>query len=253
MSGPAGGPAPRGGRLAFVGDVHLDREDPHLEAFLSFLDRLGRTSRRIVFLGDLFNVWLGRRELEQPHQAAVLAKLRDLRGRGVSIGYVEGNRDFHIGAGYGGEAIDVASDAALVEEQGGTRLYAAHGDLVNARDLRYRLWRAVSRSAPVWRLFNGLPAPHRLRLAESLERRLRATNVAYKKDFPEDAVRGFAARILPRGFDVVVLGHFHVERDIPLGPAHPRGRVVVLPEWKGRRRHLEVDEQGRVGFVDSPF
>jgi len=245
------GPVPAGGKLASVGDVHLDRGDPELEPCLSFLDHLGRTSRRIVFLGDLFNVWLGRKELEQPHQAAVLAKLRALRASGVGIGYVEGNRDFRIAPVYGGDAIDDASCSGLAEEQGGTRLFAAHGDLVNVRDSRYRLWRAVSRSAPVWWLFNRLPATRRLRLAESLERRLRRTNVAYKQEFPEAALREFAADILRRGFDVLVLGHFHVERDFPIGPPGPRGRAVVLPEWKGQRRHLEVDEKGRVEFVDS--
>jgi len=231
--------------------VHLDRDDPHLEPFLSFLDRLGRTSRRIIFLGDLFNLWLGRKELELPHQTAVLAKLRELRALGVGIGYVEGNRDYRIAPHYEGDAIDEASGAGLAEQQGGTRLFAAHGDLVNARDVRYRSWRAVSRSAPVWWLFNRLSAPRRVRLAESLERRLRVTNVAYKKEFPDSALREYAIGILSRGFDVVVLGHFHVERDIALGPSQPRGRVVVLPEWKGHRRHLEVDERGGAEFVDS--
>lgn len=245
--------APRERRLAFVGDVHLDRDDPDLDPFLSFLDHLGRTSRRIVFLGDLFNIWLGRPELEQPHQAAVLEKLRALRRQGVTIGYVEGNRDFRIGRGYGGEAVDRATDAGMVEEQGGTRLFAIHGDLVNVRDLRYRLWRAFSRSAPVWWLFNRLPAERRVRFAESLERRMRTTNVEYKREFPEAAAREFAAGIVSSGFDVVVLGHFHVERDLRLESPHPRGRLCVLPEWKGSRRHLEVDEGGRVELVDSPF
>jgi UDP-2,3-diacylglucosamine hydrolase len=239
------------GRLVFVGDVHLDRDDPDLEGFLSFLDGLGRTARRIVFLGDLFNVWLGRRELEQPHHAAVLDKLRQLRSRGVKIAYVEGNRDFHIGTAYGGDALDLATRGALEEEQGGTRLLATHGDLVNVRDLRYRVWRAVSHSAPVWWAFNRLSAPRRVRLAESLERRLRATNLEYKREFPESAVRRYAAQVVSRGRDVVVLGHFHVERDLLLAPPHPPGRVLVLPLWKKARRHLEIDEAGNFSWVNS--
>jgi UDP-2,3-diacylglucosamine hydrolase len=234
-----------------VGDVHLDRDDPALHSFLGFLDDLGSRSRRIVFMGDLFNFWLGRRELEQPHQSAVLEKLRELRRAGVSIGYAEGNRDFRIGSEYGTDAVDEATDAGLREEQGGRHLYAIHGDLVNARDLRYRLWRRLSRSALVWWLFNRLSIARRVRLAESLERRLRSTNLEYKREFPERAARDFAAGLIARGFDAVVLGHFHVERDIALAPPHPPGRLLVLPEWKGCRRHLEVDEKGRAVFVDS--
>ena len=53
-----------GGDLVFVGDVHLDRDDRQLQPFLAFLERLGRTSRQIVLMGDLFNLWIGRAELE---------------------------------------------------------------------------------------------------------------------------------------------------------------------------------------------
>jgi UDP-2,3-diacylglucosamine hydrolase len=245
------GRAPTRGKLAFVGDVHLDRDDPDLDAFLAFLDRLGRTSARIVFLGDLFNVWLGRPELELPHQTAVVDRLRALRGAGVGIRYVEGNRDYRIGSLHAGDAVDDATDLGIEESWGGTRLFVTHGDLANARDRQYRTWRKVSRSRAVWGLFNLLPAATRLRLAESIEARMRETNLDYKHEFPEAAVREYAAPFLESGIDVVVLGHFHVEKTLTLSPPGPAGRVMVLPEWKGSRRHLEVDAGGTVAFVDS--
>ena len=247
MSRPAGA----GGNLALVGDVHLDRDDPDLPAFLAFLDRLGETSTRIVFLGDLFNIWLGRRALEMPHQSAVIERLRELRRRGIVVRYVEGNRDYRIGAGYAGSALDDASDAGIVEQWGGSRLFVVHGDLANAGDLQYRAWRRVSRSFPVWGLFNLLPASTRLRLAERMERRMRATNLEYKREFPDAAVRAYAVPYLASGFDVVVLGHFHVEKELRLEPPGPSGRVLVLPEWKGSRRHLQVSPDGDASFVDS--
>ena len=73
------------GNLSFIGDVHLDRDDPALGDFLNFLDRLGETSRRVVLIGDLFNLWIGRQELEQPHQTAVVDALQRLRRRGVVV------------------------------------------------------------------------------------------------------------------------------------------------------------------------
>ena len=53
--------------LVFIGDVHLDRDDPALEDFLRFLHSLGATTSRVVLLGDLFNVWIGGAAMEQPH------------------------------------------------------------------------------------------------------------------------------------------------------------------------------------------
>ena len=183
-------------------------------------------------------------------QTTVVAKLAELRRRGVVVRYLEGNRDYGIARCYTGVAVDEASDAGLVERFGGTSLFAAHGDGINPADRQYRLWRRVSRSAPVWWMFRLVPATRRARLAEALERRLRATNVGFKSHFPESAVRSWAARHLAAGHDAVVLGHFHVELDLT---AAGRGRILVLPEWKGSRRHLQVRTDGSLAFVDSVY
>ncbi len=117
----------REGDLVFVGDVHLDREDASLPAFLRFLDALEPTTRRLVLVGDLFNLWLGQRSLEQPHQTAVVSKLAQLRERGVSVVYLEGNRDYRIAGGYRGSALDEVSDRGFVERVAGRRVFAIHG------------------------------------------------------------------------------------------------------------------------------
>ena len=73
---------------------------------------------------------------------------------------------------------------------------------------------------------------------------MRRSNARFKAVFPEDVVRCYAAGFLARGHDAVVLGHFHVERQLD-------GRVFVLPEWKASRRHLRVLPGGEIGFVHS--
>jgi len=239
--------------LAFVGDVHLDLGDPALDDFLAFLDQLGRTCSRVVLLGDLFNLWVGQAEMEQAHHVAVSEKLAELRRHGVVVRYLEGNRDYRIASRYAGRALDDSTEHGLVEEFGGHRLFAIHGDLANVRDRQYRLWRRVSRSPAVWGLFNLLPATSRLRLAQNLERRMRGTNLDYKREFPEAQVRAYAEGYVTGGFDIVVLGHFHVERELEVTDPGRAGRILVLPEWKGSRRHLEVRPNGAVGFRDSTW
>lgn len=239
------------GDLVFIGDVHLDRDDPCLASFLEFLERVGGTSCRIVFLGDLFNLWIGRGELEQPHQTAVVNKLAELRRRGVVVRYLEGNRDYRIASCYGGRAVDEATDRGIVEEFAGRRIVAIHGDLANPADRQYRRWRRISRTRAAWAVFNSLPRTRRLRFAESLERRLRSSNLEFKGAFPEAAVRAYAAAMLGPSDDALVLGHFHVERELAPLPGGPSGRVFVLPEWKSSRRHLRVRPTGEIEFTDS--
>ena len=234
--------------LVFVGDVHLEAEGPDLDAFLAFLTRLPATASRLVLAGDLFNVWLGDRDLERPHQTAVIAKLGELRRRGLAVRYLEGNRDYRVAGAYVGTALDDAPAQGLVERFGGRSIFAIHGDLANEDDRQYRSWRAFSRSAPVWGAFSALPTSARLRLADRIETAMRASNARFKADFPEEVVRRYAARFLEAGHDTVVLGHFHVERTLEVGSA---GRVFVLPEWKQSRRHLRVGAEGTMGFVSS--
>jgi UDP-2,3-diacylglucosamine hydrolase len=237
-------------RLVIVGDVHLDRDDLMVERFVAFLDRLPSFAARIVLMGDLFNLWIGKRDLEQPHHREVAAALERLRGRGVVVRYVEGNRDYRIAGCYGGRAFDDVSDRGLVERCGGRSIFAVHGDLANPADLRYRSWRALSRSRLFWALFNAIPRARRARFAASLEARMRTTNLGYKRTFPEAAVRAYAGEYLAAGHDAVVLGHFHEERTL-VPPGERPGRIYVLPLWSESPRHLEFGPDGEARFVDS--
>ena len=236
--------------LVFVGDVHLDRDDADLPAFLAYVRGLGRTAGRIVLMGDLFNLWIGAKDLEQEHHRLVIACLAEVRSSGTEIHYLEGNRDYRIAASQQGGAFDAVSGTGLREDWGSRRIWAAHGDLVNRHDLQYRLWRRASRSTAAWWVYSAVPRVRRFAIAESIERRMRATNRDMKLEFPETVVRAYAESHLDREGAAVVLGHFHVERELRAGPAGT-GRIFVLPEWKGSRRHLRVTAGGDMRFEDA--
>ena len=239
------------GGLAFVGDVHLDRGDADLEAFLRFLDDRGSDTRHLVLLGDLFNLWIGSGVDELPHQRAVAKALERLRKSGITTAYVEGNRDYRIADRYLGTAFDRVTGTEMAVTWGRHRIAAIHGDLANERDRRYRTWRRISRSGAFWFLFRALPRRRRLAVAEGLEGRMRSTNLAFKGAFPEEGVRRASARVLARGFDTVVFGHFHEEIDLEARSPSPPGRIVVLPEWKGSRRYLATTAEGDLRFADG--
>jgi UDP-2,3-diacylglucosamine hydrolase len=234
-------------RVAFIGDVHLDLGDAEVGHLGSLLSRLSDTCDSLVLMGDLFNLWIGQRELQQEHHREIAGILREIRDRGVELHYVEGNRDYRVGREFAGDLFDTAGDAGLVQRVSGRSLWAIHGDLANTRDKHYRRWRRLSRSKPFWVCFNLLPARLRARVAAMLETRMRGTNLAFKRDFPQAMVGAYAARFGARGYDAVVLGHFHIEKRWTLDDGT---EVFVLPEWKGSRRHLIAEADG-IRFVDS--
>lgn len=241
---------PNGDDLVFVGDVHLDRGDAVLDVFLTYLRGLAQGARRIVLMGDLFNLWIGSPELELDHHRAVIETLAAIRATGTETHYLEGNRDYRIARAHAGDAFDAVSDEGLREDWGGRTIWASHGDLVNRRDLQYRSWRRLSRSRPAWWLFSAIPRARRFAIAESLEKSMRGTNVEMKRDFPEAAIARYAAPHLAVPGAAVVLGHFHVERALEAAAGGGR-RIYVLPEWKGSRRHLRVTSAGEIRFEDA--
>ena len=238
------------GDAVFVGDVHLDRNDVDLPAFLAYLRGLRAGAGRIVLMGDLFNLWIAEPGLEQAHHLAVTAWLSELRAAGVEVHYLKGNRDYRVAQRHRGRTFDAVSDVGLWEEWGGRRIWASHGDLVNVEDRRYRAWRRWSRSTAAWWLFSAVPRRRRVALAESLERSMRGTNLGMKAAFPEASARTYAAPRFASGADAVVLGHFHLERDLHASDGTGR-RILVLPEWKGSRRHLRVTGAGEIRFEDA--
>ncbi len=234
--------------LVFIGDVHLDRDDPAVEPFCRMLEAAARDARTLVLAGDLFNLWIGGNGPEPDHIRPVLDCLRAIRDSGVAVRYLEGNRDYFIRKYYEGDVFDTVAESGLREEIGGMKLFSIHGDLANPNDRQYRSWRRFSRSLPVRLVFHAMPRRWRTLLAERLESRMRRSNLEYKQVFPEAEVRAYAAGEFRDGCDLVVLGHFHVEKDLH-EPEPGTGRILVLPEWKGSRRYLRVGADGRARFL----
>ena len=188
---------------------------------------------RVLFLGDLFHLWIGSRRFETAEVRRLAPVIRDLRRRGIRVSYVEGNRDFFLA---GGEYDDLFDDCGreIRFEAGGAKYLAVHGDGLNRRDWRYRCWRRLSKNAVSRWLAFRLPSGIGRRLATSTERGLSATNLEHKKRIPERAIRRYAARRLAEGHDVLLLGHFHAARRWPVGG----GEVRIANAWYDDRKLL---------------
>jgi len=236
--------------LLFVADAHLTRDDPEVDSFILFLREEGPKASSICILGDLFNIWFGKAKFALPHHTRVLQALGDLRGAGVRLTYVEGNRDFHLRRTHLGDPFDAVVEDHLVEEHAGWKVWAHHGDAINIEDRQYLAWKAFSKSAAIYGAFSLLPGAWGMKLGESLESRLSGTNLRHKSRFPEAHCLSYAGRVFERGASALVLGHFHEERYIDCGEKDGRRRGVwVLPAWRGTHRYLAFDGEGPPKFL----
>ncbi len=218
--------------VALLADAHIGGPGGPAEPLVEQLAALpGSGCRRLVFLGDLFHVWVGARRYETPEIRTVIAALEALAGAGVRLDYIEGNRDFFLGGSpYASVFSSLGSELAFTV--GGRRYLAVHGDGLNERDRQYLFWRRLSKSAPSRWAMRRLPRALARWTVHRTERELAKTNFEHKVRLPEQAILAYARRRLAEGHDELLLGHFHEERRWQVGA----GTVWLVDAWFRSRR-----------------
>lgn len=224
----------------FVSDLHLAPERPETaERFLDFLRGPASAAGRLFILGDLFEVWIGDDDLDDPFHAAIVAGLRRYADSGHDLGIMHGNRDFLLGeAFFGASAARPIADPSVVDLPGGATLLL-HGDSLCVDDQAYIDFRDQVRD-PAWQ---------RAFLAKSRAER-RAIALKYRAD-SRDAQTGKTSAILDVNQDAVhaalrasgcrrmIHGHTHRAAHHTLDIDGERHERWVLPDWYGQGGYLE--------------
>jgi UDP-2,3-diacylglucosamine hydrolase len=214
--------------VAVIADCHIGGVGGAVEPLVSQLEAMdGSTCRRLVLLGDVFQVWVAARRFETPEVRRFLDAVSGLRARGVPVTYIEGNRDFFLRGGPYADRFDAVVDE-VVFEAAGRRWLAVHGDGLDPADRQYRFWRFLSKN-PLSRTVAHL-LPRRLAHAwiHRTERRLAATNFRHKVRIPEEALQRYAAaRLAGGGLDAVLFGHYHEARHWQVAG----GEARILEAW----------------------
>jgi len=221
----------------FIGDLHLDVDDLHAVARFELTLAALRPAPRIVFVGDVFEYWIGPAQGAGEGGQRVLAALA-AAARDAAVDVVPGNRDFLLEARF-----ERASGAAVRHGgfvgrlPGGERMLVIHGDELCTLDRNYLRLRAVLRSPLLRWAAPRLPESVARAIARKLRRASTRALAAKPKGQAEqqpDAVRDFA-RSASAG--VLLCGHAHRYRDerLPDGP-----RWIVLDAWGERRDLIRV-------------
>jgi len=230
---------------AVFADCHVGRRPGDEGPFLEALEKARqRGVARITLLGDIFHFFIAHPKFETPAITRFLAAVRRLAAEGVSVTYVEGNRDFFLRGSYVEKEFHAVCDEEIFEE-GGRRFLAVHGDLLNEKDLPYRFWRFLSKNRLSRGALDFFPKDAGNRLVWKVEARLYRSNFKHKSRLPVEMIRAFAARRFRQGVDVLLLGHFHNPWIDQVGS----GRVEILPAFVEERRWMEIAEDGTTSLV----
>jgi UDP-2,3-diacylglucosamine hydrolase len=212
------GPRP----LVLITDAHISRRRGNTEAFFSMLAAVEKGAGDVVFLGDIFDLWIALPRYENDDHERFLTWCRKEKQR-RRVGFVEGNHEFFVAQTHS-EAFSWCTQHAWWQDAGG-RLFC-HGDRINRADRRYLAFRRVTKNPLSRLIMRGLPTGPQL--AERLKRGLRATNPAFRKQLPMDALRAFAEAQFHEGITRIFVGHFHRSFHYRGGQG---GLLDTLPAW----------------------
>jgi len=204
--------------MILIADAHAG--DASAEAFFEMLDAIADTGEAVVFLGDIFDLWIGLPRYETDLHRRFIAWCRRERDR-RAVGFVEGNHEFFV-VRHHSDAFTWSSENAYQDPVG--RVFV-HGDLIDRRDLRYRFFRVISKNALV-HAFLGV-APAGPSLVRWVQRCLGRRDGVCSKPIPRESVARFSASWFARDAHRIFCGHFHPDSQSEI---HDES-VVIVPAW----------------------
>ncbi|MBT3375440.1 MAG: hypothetical protein HN742_14610 [Lentisphaerae bacterium] len=208
--------------MILLADSHVSSDAIPATPFFDTLQAIARTDEDVVFLGDIFELWVGLPRYETEVHQRFLAWCTEQKEE-REIGFVEGNHEFFV--------IDAHRDAfswGTAErwlDDGGVLFL--HGDTINREDTGYTRLRRALKNGCIKALMHWIPFGPRI--AQWVKGILNKHKPANADRFPDAAVTAFAEETSEEDVRVIFSGHFHTSRR----HASPHGPdVFIVPAWK---------------------
>jgi UDP-2,3-diacylglucosamine hydrolase len=220
-------------RKVFLADAHLKKpEDFNYRTLLKFLTGLKGNTETLYILGDLFEFWIGYRNIPFSHYLPVLEQLRELRDSGVTIIYFEGNHDFHMGPFFEETLRAQVYNGPRVLPIDGKMVYFCHGDEIISSDYGYRMLRFLLHNRLVKAIFPIAPYRMTSLIAERMSRQSKGNHEQRNRKWDyETILRDFAATRFQCGCDIVIAGHFHTPYRYAAGTGETEKILLSLGDW----------------------
>jgi len=220
--------------MIIITDAHVSKTNGNDATFFEMLELVKGGQQDIIFLGDIFDLWMALPRYENDIHHAFVAWCREQK-RQRTIGFLEGNHEFYLAAEKS-EAFSWCSADAWYRDAAGSLF--VHGDQVNRRDKNYLVFRKLIRNRLTRRILCHLPGGPRL--AQTVKRRLKQTNHRFKINFPRAEIEAFAESRFAEGADPIFMGHFHREYVYRNRDAKA---LYILPDWYSTRKVTVFDQK----------
>jgi len=217
--------------MILISDAHINCDGEATDQFFSMLKKISATNHDVIFLGDIFELWIALPRYEQEVHLRFLDWCKSEK-QNRSIGYIEGNHEFFLNENYAQCFTWCTTD---LWHDSGSQILFSHGDMVNKYDISYRRFKKATKNSLTKFLAQYMPlAPQ---LVKYLKKKL--TNQNKQRGYlPEDMLRDYADETFSESVSSIVLGHFHREFHYQNGI----NDLYSIPDWM---------ETGKVSIYDN--
>ena len=222
--------------MIIITDAHISKAAGNHATFFRMLEALEDNQQDLIFLGDIFDIWVALPRYENEDHHRFRAWCREQKKQRI-IGFMEGNHEYYL-ARYNADDFSWCSTAAWRREEDGTLF--VHGDQVNHRDRNYLRYRKIAKN-PIARLIMRT-LPFGPKIADSLKHGLKHTNMDFRKHLPREEIESFADARFAEGVRTIFVGHFHQEYTYRNSDSNS---LYVLPDWFSTEKVTVYDQKSQ--------
>lgn len=249
-----------GKKLFFASDFHLGAPDfkssrERQDRIIAWLDYIADEAAAIFLVGDIFDFWFEYKQVIPKGQLPFLAKLSQLRDRGIPILFFTGNHDLWMRDYFTTElGIPVYTHPIeiLVE---GKKILVGHGDGLGPGDPTYKVLKKVFTSPIAQWLFRWIHPDIGIGLAKAWSGKSRISNNSKNEQrfLGEGEWLWTYCKELEQkiAHDYYIFGHRHLPLQLPVGE---KATYFNLGEWVSQNTYLELNEEGAslLAFTTTP-
>jgi UDP-2,3-diacylglucosamine pyrophosphatase LpxH len=208
--------------MIIIADAHVDDAGGNQADFFLMLRAIEKTNHDVIFLGDIFDLWIALPRYEKDCHKAFLVWCKEQK-KHRTVGFIEGNHEFFV-AEEKKYYFSWCSHTAYWRDEKGNLF--CHGDQINRSDKNYLRFRKFSKNKISKAIARFLPCgPY---FGELLKRQLKKTNLDFRRHLPEKAIAQFAEAKFNDGVHTIYVAHFH--QDYRYRDPHAKA-LYILPGW----------------------
>ena len=228
--------------MIIITDAHISKAAGNHATFFRMLESLEKNNQDLIFLGDIFDLWVALPGYESDIHHDFIEWCREQK-KYRTIGFMEGNHEYYL-ATERAQTFSWCSADAWYRDDAGTLF--VHGDQIYRRDRNYLAFRKLLKSRMAKFIMNSLPFGPKY--VESFKKRLKQTNTGFRMHLPREEVKLFAETRFAEGIDTIFVGHFHQEY---LYCNADSKKLYVLPDWFDTQKVTVFNrDTKKIAFID---